>query len=134
MIINCIIFLCIKDTSLKTEPCMIETESSKKKYFILYWHQNTLTRNVIINDSSMQDCNCWLKLRWMAVANVKFSASFHLNSKFKFNKHVLCLELLHMEHIKQGPCPKEADSLVESFSHSRFSTYNPFYLNNRSEH
>jgi len=101
MKLNFIIFICMKDTCLKTERSMIEIENSKEKvYFILYCHQNNLTGN-IINDSPVQDSNCWLIFRWMSIVNVKFSASFHLNSKFKFNKHSLCLELFHMKIIKQ---------------------------------
>ena len=121
-ITNVLIFTGVRDPSLKTKPRMTETENSKeKKCFILYCHQNNLTRN-LIKDSPMQDSNCWLKFRWMAVANVKFSASFHLNSKFKFYKHVLCRELFRAKNIKQWPCPRECDNIVKSFSLSRFST------------
>ena len=67
----------MKDTCLKTEPSMTEIGNSKdKECFILYCHQKNLTGN-IINDSPVQDSNCWLIFRWMSIVNVKFSASFH---------------------------------------------------------
>lgn len=112
MMTKFIIVLCLKDTtSLKTEPHMIETENSKQKGGILYCHQRNLPRNSLL---TIPVCKI-LKFRRMAAANVKFSASFHLNSKFKFSKRASSRELFLLRNIKQQPCPKDTTTRLSHF-------------------
>lgn len=83
MIMNVLIFTCVRDPNLKMKPSMTDTENSKEKIcFILYCHQNNLTGN-LIKDSPMQQRNCWLKFRWMAVANVKIFSIISLKFKIQ---------------------------------------------------